>query len=63
MRTLIAVAAIVFCSETALGHPGHGLETGFSHFLASPFHIGIGLGVALAVFSLWRVRRQARQRL
>jgi hypothetical protein len=39
-----------------MAHPGHGLETGITHFLTDLFHLGVGLVIAAIVFFALRAR-------
>jgi hydrogenase/urease accessory protein HupE len=62
-RIVPAVSAVTFAvlPSAANAHPGHGLETGLWHWVTDPFHLGVGLLIAVGVFAVLRVFSVKRQ--
>jgi hypothetical protein len=60
-RVSLLVLTILF-SGTAMAHPGHGTFGGHEiwHYVSSPIHIGIVLGVTVILIAGYKVFKRTR---
>ena len=56
IKSLLFVMAMLF-SVTAFAHPGHGTFGGHGvmHYLTSPLHVGLALGVVVILIAGYKV--------
>ena len=62
IKSLLIVIAMLF-SVTAYAHPGHGTFNGHEiwHYVTSPVHMGIALGIVVVLFAGYKLfKRQSK---